>query len=56
MPKPEAFVKAAAPPVSAETLRRAACACALLAVGHDGRALNIGRRARSIPPAIRRSW
>ena len=25
----------------------------VFAVGHDGRALNIGRRARSIPPAIR---
>jgi 5-methylcytosine-specific restriction endonuclease McrA len=24
-------------------------------VGHDGQALNIGRRARSIPPAIRRA-
>jgi len=41
--------------VSAETLRRVACDCGLLAVGHDGQALNIGRRARSIPPAIRRA-
>jgi len=40
---------------SAETLRRVACDCGLLAVGHDGEALNIGRRARSIPPAIRRA-
>ena len=41
--------------ISAETLRRVACDCALVAVGHDGQALNIGRRARSIPPAIRRA-
>ena len=41
--------------VSAETLRRVACDCGLLAVGNDGQALNIGRRARSIPPAIRRA-
>jgi hypothetical protein len=40
--------------VSAETLRRVACDCGLLATGRDGEALNIGRRARSIPPAIRR--
>jgi len=30
-----------------------ACDCAL--IGHDGQGLNIGRRARSIPPAIRRA-
>jgi len=41
--------------VSAETLRRVACDCGLVAVGHDGEALTIGRRARSIPPAIRRA-
>jgi len=41
--------------VSAETLRRVACDCGLVAVGHDGEALNIGRRTRSIPPAIRRA-
>ncbi|HUJ74170.1 MAG TPA: DUF222 domain-containing protein, partial [bacterium] len=40
--------------VSSEALRRVACDCGLLAVGRDGEALNIGRRARSIPPAIRR--
>jgi len=39
--------------VSAETFRRVACDCGLVAVGHDGEALNIGRRTRSIPPAIR---
>ena len=41
--------------ISAETLRRVACDCGLLAAGHEGRALNIGRRTRSIPPAIRRA-
>ena len=41
--------------VSAETLRRVACDCGLLTVGRDGENLNIGRRARSIPPAIRRA-
>ena len=33
--------------VSAETLRRVACDCGLVAVGGDGEALNIGRRART---------
>jgi hypothetical protein len=32
-----------------------ACDCGLLATGGDGEALNIGRRARTIPPAIRRA-
>ncbi len=41
--------------VSAETLRRVACDCGLVAIGGDGEALNIGRRARTIPPAIRRA-
>ena len=41
--------------VSAETLRRVACDCGLVAASGDGEALNIGRRARSIPPAIRRA-
>jgi hypothetical protein len=41
--------------VPAETLRRVACDCSLVAVHHDGQALNIGRRARSITPAIRRA-
>jgi hypothetical protein len=41
--------------VSAETLRRVACDCGLVAVGHDGERLDIGRRTRSIPPAIRRA-
>ncbi len=41
--------------VSAETLRRVACDCGLVAVSRDGEALNIGRRTRSIPPAIRRA-
>jgi hypothetical protein len=41
--------------VSAETLRRVACDCGLVATGGEGEALSIGRRARSIPPAIRRA-
>jgi len=41
--------------VSAETLRRVACDCGLLATGGGGENLNIGRRSRSIPPAIRRA-
>ena len=41
-------------PVSAETLRRVACDCGLVAAGGESGALNIGRRTRSIPPAIRR--
>jgi hypothetical protein len=39
----------------AETLRRVACDCGLVAVHHDGQRLDIGRRSRSIPPAIRRA-
>jgi Domain of unknown function DUF222. len=41
--------------VSAETFRRIACDCGVVAVAGDGAELNIGRRARSIPPAIRRA-
>jgi hypothetical protein len=43
--------------ISAETLRRVACDCGLVAVGGDGEGenLNIGRRSRSIPPALRRA-
>lgn len=41
--------------VSAETLRRVACDCGLVAAGADGERLSIGRRARTIPPAIRRA-
>ena len=41
--------------VSAETLRRVACDCALVAASGQGETLNIGRRSRSIPPAIRRA-
>jgi hypothetical protein len=41
--------------VSAETFRRIACDCGVVAVAGDGADLNIGRRARSIPPAIRRA-
>jgi hypothetical protein len=41
--------------VSAETLRRVACDCGLTAAGGNGENLSIGRRTRSIPPAIRRA-
>jgi hypothetical protein len=43
--------------VSAETLRPVACDCGLLAQGEHGElsAISIGRRSRSIPPAIRRA-
>jgi hypothetical protein len=41
--------------LSAETLRRVACDCGLVAVTGTSEALNIGRRTRSIPPAIRRA-
>jgi hypothetical protein len=39
--------------VPAETLRRVACDCGIVATS-QGEQLNIGRRARTIPPAIRR--
>jgi hypothetical protein len=41
--------------VSAETLRRVACDCGLVAAGADGGGLTVGRRARTIPPSIRRA-
>jgi len=41
--------------VSAENLRRVACDCGLVAAAGAGESLNIGRRSRSIPAAIRRA-
>jgi hypothetical protein len=41
--------------VSAETFRRIACDCGVVAATGGGTQLNVGRRARSIPPAIRRA-
>ena len=45
--------------VSSEALRRVACDCGIVAVAEgedgEGQALNIGRRSRSIPPALRRA-
>jgi hypothetical protein len=42
--------------VSAESLRRVACDCGVVAaVGDQDGGLSIGRRSRSIPPAIRRA-
>ena len=40
--------------VSAESLRRVACDCGIVATASQGADLNIGRRTRTIPPAIRR--
>ena len=42
--------------VSAETRRRVACDCGIVAVaGSDPAGMTVGRRTRSIPPAIRRA-
>jgi hypothetical protein len=42
--------------VSAEVLRRVACDCGVVAVtGAPGTGMSVGRRTRSIPPAIRRA-
>ena len=41
--------------VSAETFQRVARDCGLVAAARDGEALNVGRRTRSVPPAIRRA-
>lgn len=45
------------PGVSAETCRRLACDCSLvhLTEDNDGNPLDIGRKSRSIPPALRRA-
>lgn len=43
--------------VSAETSRRIACDATVVVMKHDaaGRALDVGRRTRSVPPSIRRA-
>ena len=43
--------------VSAETSRRVACDGAVVRIGHapDGSVLDVGRRTRTIPPALRRA-
>ncbi len=43
--------------VCAETSRRLACDAGLVAIGHapDGAVLDVGRRTRTVPPAIRRA-
>jgi hypothetical protein len=43
--------------VCADTSRRLACDAGLVAIGHapDGAVLDVGRRTRTIPPAIRRA-
>jgi len=45
------------PPISSSTVRRLACDAGLVAVLEDSRGniLNIGRKSRSVPPAIRRA-
>jgi len=45
------------PHVSAETSRRIACDCSVLGIreGENGEPLSIGRKTRSIPPAMRRA-
>jgi len=45
------------PHVSAETSRRIACDCSVLGIreDEDGEPLSIGRKTRSIPPAMRRA-
>jgi hypothetical protein len=45
------------PSVSAETSRRLACDCSVIRItaDTDGEPLNVGRKTRSIPPAIRRA-
>jgi hypothetical protein len=43
--------------ISAETFRRVACDCGVVPIVHDegGRTVDIGRRTRTIPPAVRRA-
>jgi hypothetical protein len=41
--------------VSAENLRRVACDAGVVAVSGDGAGMSVGRRTRSIPPAMRRA-
>jgi hypothetical protein len=43
--------------IAAETARRLACDCSIVAMldDPDGNPLNVGRRTRSIPPALRRA-
>jgi hypothetical protein len=45
------------PALPAETVRRLACDCSVVAIveNEQGEALDVGRRTRSIPPALRRA-
>jgi hypothetical protein len=44
------------PPISPETVRRLGCDAAVVRIDErDGRPLSVGRRTRSIPPALRRA-
>ncbi len=50
-------LKGEGPPLAAETCRRLACDCSLVHITEDekGNPLDIGRKTRSIPPALRRA-
>ena len=53
---PGACAVADGPGIAAETARRLACDCSLVpTLESAGRTLDVGRRTRSIPPAIRRA-
>ena len=45
------------PALALETVRRLGCDCTVVGIveGRDGEPLNIGRKSRSIPPAIKRA-
>jgi hypothetical protein len=50
-------VKPVLPSVAAETVRRMACDASIITVleNEEGEPLNVGRKTRSIPPALRRA-
>ena len=43
------------PPIAAETARRLTCDSSLVRIIEDGEPLDVGRKTRSIPPAVRRA-
>ncbi len=43
------------PHVTAKTSRRIACDCSIYPIVEDGEPLSVGRKTRSIPPALRRA-
>ncbi|HVR28712.1 MAG TPA: DUF222 domain-containing protein [Thermoanaerobaculia bacterium] len=56
-PCPPVWLSRDIPDVSAETSRRLACEASRVTVRHDreGRVLDVGRKTRAIPPAMRRA-